>query len=229
MGANNTVSRKKGSQATFLKTDRNLAMSRPSLTIEYKSTAILRPDPKNPRVHSDKQIEQIARSIQGFGFNVPVLVDAGLRVIAGHGRLLACKLLGIYKVPVIRLDHLSEDQNRAFMIADNRLTENSEWDNRLLGEQLKILSEVELDFSLETTGFQMGEIDLMIENLAPATNGEIDPADLQLESSVGQVSRLGDLWKLGKHRVLCGDALCPKSYELLMDGHKANMILTDPL
>jgi ParB-like chromosome segregation protein Spo0J len=198
------------------------------LTIEYRPVDSLQPDPKNARLYSDKQVQQIAKSISAFGFNVPVLVNEDSQVMAGHGRLLACKLLGIDNVPVIRLDHLSEHQRRAFMIADNRLTENAAWDDRLLGEQLKILSEAELDFTLETTGFEMGEIDLMIENLAPATSGEVDSADIQPESSVIQVSRPGDLWKLGKHRVFCGDALSPKSYGLLMDDHRANVIFTDP-
>ena len=199
-----------------------------SLAMEYRSVAILKLDPKNPRLHTNKQIHQIARSIKTFGFNVPVLVDDSLHVIAGHGRLEACKRLGIAKVPVIRLEHLSEHQKRAFMIADNRLTENAEWDARLLGEQLKILSEAELEFTLETTGFEMGEIDLIIENLAPATNEENDPADLLPERSPVQVSRLGDIWELGKHRLFCGDALSPKSYRVLMDGQKASVIFTDP-
>jgi DNA modification methylase len=203
-------------------------MSSRKLAIEYIPVASLRPDPKNARLHSDKQVQQIARSIEAFGFNVPVLVDTNSQVIAGHGRLRACEILGVAQVPVIRLEHLSEHQRLAFMIADNRLTENAEWDDRLLGEQLKILSEVELDFTLETTGFEMGEIDLLIENLSPDIDGEIDPADLQPESSVNQVSRPGELWKLGKHRVFCGDALSPKSYEALMDGHRANVIFTDP-
>ena len=112
-------------------------MSSRKLAIEYLPVASLRPDPKNARLHSDKQVQQIARSIEAFGFNVPVLVDANSQVMAGHGRLLACKLLDIAQVPVIRLEHLSQPQMRAFMIADNRLTENSEWDNRLLGEQLE--------------------------------------------------------------------------------------------
>jgi ParB-like chromosome segregation protein Spo0J len=124
---------------------------------------------RNPRIHTDKQLRQIEGSIQSFGFNVPVLVDAGLQVIAGHGRVLASKLLGETKLPVIRLEHLSAHQIRAFMIADNRLTENGEWNDRLLGEQLRILSEAELDFDLEATGFEMGEIDVMIENLASRT------------------------------------------------------------
>jgi DNA modification methylase len=203
-------------------------MSSRKLAIEYLPVASLRPDPKNARLHSDKQVRQIARSIEAFGFNVPVLVDANSQVMAGHGRLRACEILGISQVPVIRLEHLSEHQRRAFLIADNRLTENAEWDDRLLGEQLKILSEVELVFTLETTGFEMGQIDLLIENLTPDIDGEIDPADLRPESSVTQVSRPGDLWKLGKHRVFCGDALSRKSYEALMDGHRANVIFTDP-
>ena len=108
----------------------------------------------------------MASSIGAFGFNVPILIDAKSNVIAGHGRVCAAKVLGIATVPTIRLEHLSEQQIRAFGIADNRLTENAAWDQQLLGEQLKILSEAEIDFSLETTGFEMGEIDLMIENLS---------------------------------------------------------------
>jgi len=105
----------------------------------------LKPDPRNARVHSRKQIRQIARSIESFGFNVPVLVGANLNVIAGHGRVLAAKHLGLTEVPTIRLDHLTESQRRAFMIADNRLTEIAVWDDRLLAEQLKELASVDLD------------------------------------------------------------------------------------
>jgi DNA modification methylase len=203
-------------------------MSSRKLTIEYLPVASLRPDPKNARLHADKQIRQIARSIETFGFNVPVLVDANSQIIAGHGRVMACELLGIAQVPVIRLEHLSEQQRQAFMIADNRLTENSEWDNRLLGEQLKILSEAELDFSMEVTGFEMGEIDLIIENLSPTDDGADDPADAIPEPSSVQVSRIGDLWQLGKHRVLCGDALSHDSYKSLMGDHRAHAAFTDP-
>ena len=119
-------------------------MSSRKLEIEYLPLASLRPDPENARLHSDKQVRQIAKSIEAFGFNVPVLADAYSQVIAGHGRLRACELLGITQVPVIRLQNPSEYQTRAFMIADNRLTEISKWDNRLLGEQVKILSEARL-------------------------------------------------------------------------------------
>lgn len=106
------------------------------LSVEYRSLASLRFDPQNPRVHSKKQIRQIARSITTFGFNVPILINAEMQVVAGHGRLQACKLLGITEVPTIRLEHLTESQTRAFMIADNRLAENADWDNRLLAQSI---------------------------------------------------------------------------------------------
>ena len=125
----------------------------------YRPVSELKLNPRNPRVHTKRQIRQIARSIESFGFNVPVLIDSDLKVVCGHGRVLACQELGWTDVPTIRLEHLTEAQARAFMIADNRLTENSLWDDRLLGEQLKELSHLDLDFSLESTGFSMGEID----------------------------------------------------------------------
>ena len=161
------------------------------LSIAYLPTRQLRPDPKNPRLHSDKQVQQIARSIEAFGFNVPVLVDAEMQIVAGHGRLQACQLLGITEVPTISLEHLTEAQARAFMIADNRLTENATWDDRLLAEQLKELSEVELDFSLEATGFEMGEIDVMVENLAPAPEGEVGSRRCSSRTAIGNSGEQG--------------------------------------
>jgi DNA modification methylase len=203
-------------------------MNSRTLVIEYRPVSSLRLNPKNPRTHTEAQIRQIANSITAFGFNVPILVDADLQVVAGHGRLLACQVVGIAHVPVIRLEHLSEHQQRAFALADNRLTENSKWDNQLLGEQLKMLSEAEIDFSLEATGFEMGEIDIIVENLSPAPEGEEDPADALPEPSQVQVSRRGDLWHLGKHRVLCGNALSRSDYKLLMGDSRANVVFSDP-
>ncbi len=203
-------------------------MTSKHLFVEYVSVTSLIPNKKNPRVHSQKQIEQLAENIKTFRFNVPLLVDGDLQVIAGHGRLLASKLLGLDQVPVIRLEHLSEHQRRAFMIADNRLTENSEWDDQLLGEELKILSEAEIDFSLEVIGFEMGEIDLRIENLTPGVEDETDPADSLPEPSRVAVTQSGDAWALGKHRVLCADALMQRSYEQLLDDRRANVVFTDP-
>jgi DNA modification methylase len=197
------------------------------LKVRELPLAQLRPDPKNPRAHSDKQVRQIANSVAAFGFNVPILIDKDLRVIAGHGRILAAKLLNLAEVPTICLEHLSEMQRRAFMVADNRLTENATWDAELLGEQLKILAEAELDFSLEIIGFETAEIDLYIEGLE--TVDDEDAADALPETSNGiQVTRQGDTWLLGKHRVACGDALHPDSYTSLMQGRLAAAVFTDP-
>ena len=145
------------------------------LSIVLRLVAELHLDPQNPREHSPRQIRQIANSIRAFGFIVAILIDSAGRVIAGAGRLLAARRLGITHVPTICLDHLSETQVRAFMIADNKLTENAAWNERLLAEQFKTLSEVELDFSIDVTGFQMSEIDMKIEGLTPASPGKGDP------------------------------------------------------
>src|ERR1700736_13191 len=189
----------------------------------------LKPDPTNPRLHSKKQIRQIANSIETFGFNVPVLVDAELNVIAGHGRRLACRELGWSEVPTLCLDHLTSAQARAFMIADNRLTEIATWDDRLLAQQLKDLSLLGLDFSLEVTGFEMGEIDLRIASLDDMPEQDDDPADAVPEVSAGPpVSKIGDLWLLGPHRVLCGNALDPEVFTALMGEDCAAAVFTDP-
>jgi len=199
------------------------------LSIEYRPLASLRFDPQNARLHSKKQIRQIARSVQTFGFNVPVLIDGKGQLIAGHGRALAAQLLGVTDVPTIRLEHLTEAQTRAFMIADNRLTENSVWDDRLLAEQLKALAELELDFSVDVTGFEMSEIDLMIEDLAPASRGKDDPADAIPDfGTKPQVTRAGDLWVLDRHRVCCGDARNGAAYSSVMEDRRADMGFADP-
>jgi DNA modification methylase len=196
------------------------------LSVVYRPINDLKPDPSNARRHTRKQIRQLAASIETFGFNVPVLIDGADKVIAGHGRLLACRELGRTKVPTIRLEHLSEAQARAFMIADNRLTEIASWDEVLLGHQLKELAELNLDFSLEVTGFEMAEIDLLIEG---ATGPEDDPADQVPEKARGPtVTRPGDSWLLGRHRVYCGNALEDESYRLLMGGDRATLVFTDP-
>jgi len=208
---------------------KGLLTNQRSLEIIFRPRAELKPDPANPRQHSRKQIQQIAKSISIFGFNVPVLVDAELNVIAGHGRLLACGELGIDEVPTLRLDHLTPAQARAFRIADNKLTENATWDDRLLAEQLRDLSLSGLDFDIEVTGFEMGEIDLRIASLedTPAED-EVDPADILPAISAPPVSKIGDLWLLGRHRILCGNALEPEAFTALMGAERAAMVFTDP-
>src|SRR5208283_3037576 len=197
------------------------------VAVVYRSISELHPDPRNPRFRTPKQIRQIARSLEVFGFNVPILVDTNLKIIAGHGRIQACRQLGWGEVPTIWLDHLNDAQARAFMIADNRLTENSVWNDRLLAEQLKELAVLDLDFSLEVTGFEMGEIDLRIQGLEMTAEGAPDPADT-LPPTGPRVSRAGDLWLLGSHRVFCGSALDDASYKTLMKGETAAMVFTDP-
>src|SRR5262245_53365599 len=199
------------------------------LQVVYQRIDRLQLDPKNPRSHSPKQIRHIARSIEAFGFNVPVLVDADLKVIAGHGRVMACRELGWIEVPTIRLDHLNAAQAKAFMIADNRLTETSVWDDALLAENLKELSLLDLDFNLEATGFDVGEIDLRIAGLTTHGQGESDPADeVPAVNPAEPVSSAGDLWLLGRHGVYCGNSLEAAAYAALMQGQRAAMVFTDP-
>ena len=199
------------------------------LKVVYRRIEELTLDPANPRRHSKKQILQLAGSIDHFGFNVPILVDRFGNVIAGHGRLLAAKQLGLTEVPTLCLDHLTPAQARGFMIADNRLTEIATWDDRLLAQQLKDLSLLDLDFDLEDIGFEMAEIDLRIASLDELPDPENDPADGVPDIPVGSaVSKRGDLSELGGHRVLCGNALDPAAFAALLDEQQAAMVFTDP-
>jgi DNA modification methylase len=206
-----------------------MAKNKRGLRIELVPINRLKLDPRNPRLHSPRQIAQIAGSIRAFGFNVPILIDRDGNVLAGHGRVEAALKRGLPEIPVIRLEHLTPAQARAFAIADNRLSEISTWDDRLLGEIMRDLAAVKLDFDLEVTGFSMGEIDLRIEGLSVSTGNGPDPAD-QLPEIADQppVSRSGDLWQLGRHRILCGDALEPGSFDALMQGVRAQVVFTDP-
>jgi len=200
-----------------------------NLNIQYRRIDTLQPDPANPHRHSKKQLKQIANSIEVFDFIVPVLIDRDGKIACGHGRTQAAAALGMREVPTICLEHLSPAQIRAFMIADNKLTENATWDDRLLAEQLRDLSLLGLDFSLEITGFEMGEIDLRIASLEEVLAPSEDPADILPETSAAApVSQLGDLWFLGHHRLLCGSALDTDALAALMDEERAGTIFTDP-
>jgi len=206
----------------------HLNLSPSSLEIIYRSVDGLRPDPANPRCHSKKQVRQIAESIKAFGFNVPILIDRDGNVVAGTGRLAACGELGMTQVPTLCLDHLTPAQLLAFRIADNRLTEIATWDDRLLAEQLKDLSLLGLDFSLEVTGFDMAEIDLRIQSFEEPPEGD-DPADGLPGVAAGPpVSKLGDFWRLGHHRLLCGSALDTTAFAALMGEERASVVFTDP-
>ena len=192
----------------------------------YLAVGELKPDSRNPRRHDRQQIRAIARSIDAFGFNAPILIDRAKRIVAGHGRLEAAKLSGLTHVPVIRLDHLSEAQSRAYMLADNKLTDRSSWDEHMLALQLQDLSKLALDFDIEATGFELPEIDFSLQSLdEPDADDENDA----FEPVAGPpVSRRGDLWQLGDHRLVCGSALEADAYETLLDGNKATLVFTDP-
>jgi DNA modification methylase len=183
------------------------------------------PDPQNPRKHGRTQIDAIARSIESFGFNAPILVDRNNKIVAGHGRYEAAQLLGIDKVPIILLDHLTPTQAKAYLLADNKLTDRSTWDEPKLAIQLKELSDLILDFDIEAIGFEPPEIDLRIQSLDSA----LEEADDRFGLATGPVvSRTGDLWLLGSHRMYCGSALDATSYDALSNGERAAAAITDP-
>jgi len=185
----------------------------------------LKPYEKNPRAHSAKQITQIVKSIDQFGFTVPLLIDEDNMIIAGHGRLLAAKEAKIETVPCIRTSHLSDAQKRAYIIADNKLTENGGWDETRLKEEFQFLDGLDLDFDLNITGFEIAEIDIMLDN------GMGDDSDDDLpdhDPDVPIITKLGDVWIFGDHKLICGDSLKAETYQALMGDEQANMIFTDP-
>ena len=187
---------------------------------------MLKPDAGNPRLHKERQIKALVKSIQSFGFNIPIAIDSAGKVVSGHARLEAAKKIGLDQVPVIYLDHLTPEQIKAFAIADNRLSEMSSWDDGLLAIQLKELSLVDLNFDLEATGFTIGEIDLRIEGL----DNVVDDIDDEIPDTLPgpAVTKIGDLWHLGNHRLLCGNAQESISFQGLMNKQFAGMVITDP-
>ena len=196
------------------------------LQIEYWPISRLKPDPCNARTHSHLQRRRMMRSIKEFDMPVPMIVGPDDVIVCGNLRLEACQALGREDVPVIRVEHLSSAQIKAFQIAENRLSELGGWDNQILGETLRELSLENIDFDLELTGFDLGEIDLLIEG-AGADTASPDPDDLPLPPAP-LVTQAGDLWIAGRHRILCGNSLDPASYTSLMGGRVAEMTVADP-
>ena len=195
--------------------------------IEMIPLSRLTPHPRNARRHSRKQVRQIADSIKRYGFNNPVLVDDNSRIIAGHGRVQAAKLLGLEEVPTLQLSHMSEAEVRAYIIADNRLAEKAGWDREVLTAELECL--IELDFNVEVIGFDPGEIEVMLDDADEDKREGAGSEDHIPALTPGEaVSRAGDLWLLGKHRVVCGDARDDETYELLLEGNNAELVVTDP-
>ena len=193
--------------------------------VEQRPTADLIVNARNARTHSARQVEQIAASILKFGFIVPIVVNDKSVVLAGHGRLRAAQQLGLKEVPTIVVKHLTEELQRAFMLADNRLAELAGWDEELLRVELQELS-LAIDFEFEVTGFDTVDLDrLEAPKLAKTAKPEVVP---ELERDRPAISAPGDLWKLDKHLLLCGSALEQNSYQRLMGDERAQMVFTDP-
>jgi DNA modification methylase len=192
--------------------------------IELKKVDELIPYSKNARLHSEAQVAQIAASIIEFGFTNPVLIDGEKGIIAGHGRLMAAKKLGLKEVPVVVLDHLSETQKKAYSIADNKLAENAGWDEEILASELADLKDE--NFNLDLIGFEDQELEKIFANLYEKENEQ--EAEEIPEPQEKPISKSGDVWLLGKHKLICGDSTDQKTYQALLGDELADMLFTDP-
>ncbi len=200
---------------------------RPVRRLKYVSPADLKLNPENARKHTPQQLRAIGNAVKEFGFNNPAVVDQDDNVLVGNGRVQAARTVGIKKIPVVLVDDLTPEEAKAYAIADNRLSELSTWDDAKLNAQLKELFELNLEFDIEVTGFEIPEIECRIEGLNE-NSAESDPADDFVVATGPATTRLGDIWKLGDHRVLCGDARDAKTYRTLMLGGSAAVTITDP-
>lgn len=194
-------------------------------TVRVQSISDIIPYENNPKLHPDNQVRLIANCVRECGFINPIVVDKHNVIAAGHGRFEAAKLLELKEVPTIVVDHLSDAQVKAYRLADNQLALRSGYDNDLLRFELGALSEMDLSFDLEMTGFETAEIDLLLDgNEEPKP----DPADAVPDVEPVAVTQHGDIWQLGKHRLICGDSTRPETYAALMQDEKAQAIITDP-
>ena len=182
-------------------------------------------NPRNARTHSPRQIQEIARSIERFGFNNPVLIDERNQIVAGHGRVEAAKLLGRERVPTLRIGHLSDQDKRAFIIADNRLAEKAGWDPEILAIELQGL--IELDFDVESIGFSIPEVEMILDAAAPPANNTADD-EIPDVTPNRIITKPNDLWILGEHRLICGDARRRESFTTLLAGKAAQLVFVDP-
>lgn len=192
------------------------------LAVEMVSTADLIPYARNARTHSEAQVAQIAASIEQFGFVNPVLINADNGIIAGHGRALAAEQIGMASVPCVRLKHLTEAQERALILADNKLALNAGWDESLLAAELAALQE--MDFVIPVIGFDESELSALFAT----KTGQSDPDDDVPEPPSDPVSRPGDIWILGDHRIICGDSTNADDVAKLLNGKKPHLMVTDP-
>lgn len=191
------------------------------LKVDYVSISRLRPSPKNARVHSRKKIRQLARTIAALKVISPILVDEHFEILAGHARLEAVELLGLNEVPVIQIKYLSSAEKRAYRLADNRFSEKATWNNELLSVEIREL--IDLEFEIELTGFDTADTDIILSDEGSEDADEAVPA----VSSTPPITRIGDVFQLGDHRLICGDARDPAAYKDLMEGEKARLVVAD--
>lgn len=203
------------------------AGSQAKRTVVDRPVTELTPYARNARTHSKKQLRQIARSIERFGFVNPVLVDAQGEIIAGHGRVEAAKLLGIKTVPTLEISHLSGADRRAYILADNKLALNAGWDKEILAIELQGL--IDCNFEMDLIGFSLAEIDFTLEDAREASSDTRDASADKLPAVAGPaVTRSGDIWQLGSHRLICGDAQDPSVFAKLLGNEQADLVFTDP-
>ncbi len=193
--------------------------------IEYRQVDVLIPYARNAKLHSEAQVAQIAASIREFGWGAPILIDGQNNVIAGHGRLMAARKLGLTEVPVVPLEHLSDTQRRALILADNKIGENASWEDELLGIELADLKDAGFDLGL--TGFSQEEWEALIAG-EEATKDGLTDEDAVPEVSETPISKTGDIWILGEHKLLCGDATKAEDFKALLGEELVDMTFTDP-
>ena len=198
-------------------------MMKTTTEMQLVPVAKLVPYVNNARTHSPEQINKLRSSLREFGFINPVIIDRDFGVIAGHGRILAAKEEGITEVPCVFADHLTEAQKKAYIIADNRMAMDAGWDEELLRVEIEALQAE--DFDLALTGFDEKELSKLSDD---GTEGKEDDFDVTAELEKPVFSKPGDVWTLGRHRLICGDSTKPETYEILMEDKKANLVLTDP-
>ena len=192
------------------------------LKVEYVDIDTIKPYKNNAKLHPKEQIEQIKKSIENFGMNDPIGIWNN-EIVEGHGRIRACKELGYKQIPVIKLDHLTDEERKSYIIAHNKLTMNSDFDIDILRTELENLKE--LDFDLELTGFDVDELD---DILGTEEEKEIIEDDFDIEPPEEPKAKLGDIYQLGNHRLMCGDSTSEEDVAKLMYGVKADMVFTDP-
>jgi hypothetical protein len=195
------------------------------MEIKHVNIDALIPYVRNTRTHNDAQVAQIAASIKEFGWTNPILVDGSNGIIAGHGRVMAAKKLGLAEVPVIELHNMTEAQRRAYVIADNQLALNAGWDNELLALEIKDLQA--MDYNIDLLGFAGSDIDALLADMQGESGGLTDPDDVP-DVLGNYITQPGDVWILGGHRLMCGSSTDRDSVLALLDGQSPNTMITDP-